>query len=343
MLSIDQVAEEKCRSYLVNHIGDRVVRVLGEETLWHPEFKTLDLSRQHLEGYGEKVDGTKVRLVDGAEERLVVIVDMIDGSDLVERNFGNWCSAMIFFKRSANRPEIWFSMVHNADGTIYGADAVGTFLIRPTSKKGEAFPSLNGPDIRKLYQSTPRDPKNPKKEPPIEETRQIAICFYGQKPSHFSTIPPGFQIWTKRSAASDRLRIYNLAGNPMMVRLANGENIHAVFEHKGQFAHDASPGAYIGLQAGAHLVDLAGKKIEVLDLARTLLTPSVSSVRYVLACTEELALELAAALRATTKAYYRCSDCEAGVVAERSSYPPNCSHCNKPMIENERRGISATT
>jgi hypothetical protein len=144
---------------------------------------------------------------------------------------------------------------------------------------GTAFEGENQP--RKLNQSA-ADKK------PREETAQIAICYYGQKFGHFLTLPSEFLAWARRSPSRGRLRFYNFGGNPMMARLANGENVHAVFEHVGQFPHDAAPGAFIGLQAGAHLVSLSGKRINANDLAQSLMTPSGAELQYVLASTKEI-------------------------------------------------------
>lgn len=326
VLAVDQTAENECTDFLVDHIGDKKVRVLGEETLW--KFPALDLSKHHLDGYGENV-----RLLHGPEERLVVIIDMIDGSDLVERNLGNWCSAMVFFK-PCSHPKILFSMVHNADGTIYGADEHSTFLIRRAIREDEHLEKLKGPEVRKLRR------EHDDKELP-EETRQIGIFFYAQNDKHFTTIPPGLPAWIKRSAAAKRIRTYNLAGNPIMARLANGENIHAVFEHLGQFPHDAVPGAYIGVKAGACLVDFKGNEISVNALAASLMKPSGARLQYVLACTEEVASELAGALRESTRVFYKCDvGCTAGIVASRDSHPPPvCDVCGRQMLEHERRGV----
>ncbi|TDA25606.1 MAG: hypothetical protein DSO00_08510, partial [Archaeoglobi archaeon] len=51
-------------------------------------------------------------------------------------------------------------------------------------------------------------------------------------------------------------RIYNLAGNPVMVKLVDhrikdARGIDAVIEIKGQKPHDMAPGAYIALKGGA--------------------------------------------------------------------------------------------
>jgi fructose-1,6-bisphosphatase/inositol monophosphatase family enzyme len=296
MLQVDKIAENLCRHRLSKQLKKDCV-VLGEETLWKLP-SSLDLTKQHVTFEGRTHDP---KATSGAEDRTVIIIDMIDGSDLVERGFGNWCSAMIAF-RPGPPPKILFAMIHNDDDKIYGADEVGTFIIPRHARFSTEIKKLSGPELRRLRTAKERVKKGHKhtkddKEPP-EETKQIAICFYAQKFGHFSTIPGGFQRWMRTSPASERLRIYNIAGNPMMARLANGENIHAVFEHLGQYPHDAAPGAYIGLQAAAYLVDLNGKSIAINDLATKLLRPSERhGLKYVLASTKELAVTIARAIR----------------------------------------------
>jgi len=330
MLLADKIAEKVCAKFLIDRFPDGIC-VLGEESLWQLP-QDLDLTKSHVERHGGEPT-----VVEGPETKITAIVDMVDGSDLVERNLGNWCSAMVFFQPGRN-PKILFSLVQNADGTIYGADEKGTFLLKSESAKGSPLQELGGPETRKLRAQTIG------KSVP-QETAQIAICFYAQKYQHFATIPSGLPIWVKNSGAKQRLRIYNLAGNPMMVRLANGEHIHGVFEHVGQFPHDAVPGAYIGIRAGAELLDMAGNKITADDLAKALLKPSGSKIRYVLASSSELAVQLAGALR-TNGTYYKCpgkpgQKCDAEKVLPSNSTPPHCDVCLIPMIEHDRRGSAA--
>lgn len=326
MLQVDKEAENICARLLVKRFGEDNVRVLGEEALW--KFKDLDLSTQHVEGYGDRV-----RVVAGGETRLTAIVDMIDGSDLIERDFGNWCSALVFFLPS-DHPQILFSLVHHADGSIYGADEMGAFLIPVGAQKDAPLIPLKGPEVRELDGAYKRTT--------LDSAVQIAICYYGQKHSHFATLPAELLEWAQNNAARDRLRFYNLGGNPMMCRLANGENVHAVFEHVGQFPHDAVPGAYIAMKAGAILAELSGQIFDADALASYLMMPSGARIRYALAGTEELAIELAMLL-GSGKMFFVCRNhCgEAGKVSLRNSDPPHCDTCNLPMIPYDRRGRAA--
>jgi hypothetical protein len=334
MLLADIVAEETCANILVNLFNDDNIRVLGEETLW--KFKGLDLTKERLEGYG-----SKAKRVPIPETRLTAIIDMVDGSDLAERGLGNWCSALIVF-RPEPYPRILFSMVQNSDGKIYGADEHGTFGIFPlaprlTGEKQYGFKAtLDGPEPRRLIRSVV-DRDLP------EETDQLTICFYGQKFGHFTTIPSRLCAWIKSHPARERFRIYNLAGNPMMVRLANGERIHAVFEHIGQYPHDAAPGAYIGMRSGGSLVDFAGHDISEETLASRLLQPSGAQFKYVLASSRELAKELTKVLRDEARNFYVCAngDCKAEFVLEGGAELV-CQGCGHTLVVHDRRGKAAT-
>jgi fructose-1,6-bisphosphatase/inositol monophosphatase family enzyme len=279
VLAVDTEAEDLCDLFLRAPslgLSDHLL-VLGEETLW--DLPDLDLSKQHVEMEGSN---RKPRVVDGPETKVVAILDMIDGSDLLERGLGNWCSAIVFFDPTTHPPKILFSLVHDADDSvIYGADELEAFRIK-VGKRGKLD-------------------RRPLRSPKAVIFSDASICFYAQKTNPFNTIPEGFYKWLASNIAVepnvDRLRIYTLAGNPMMCKLGDGEDIHTVFEHRGQFPHDAVPGVYIARRAGASLLDLEGNEITEQRLANSLLTPSVGKLKYVLASTHELATEIGAALK----------------------------------------------
>jgi hypothetical protein len=313
-------------AYLVKHLGDDKIRVLEVETL--QQFPNLDLSKEHLDGYG-----TKAVLKDGPETRVTAIVDMIGSRDLVAHNLGNSCATIVFFRPGAT-PRILFSMIHNSEGNTYGADESGTFFLSPAGVKGGPLQRLKGPDLRPLSKSA--------NEKEFQDgADQIAICFDGQRSSQFTSLPYGFSAWLTNSPMRKRIRIYNLAGNSMMARLANAENVHAIFNHAGELPYDVTPGAYIGVKAGAHLLDFDGNKIKADDLAIGLLIPSRERIRYVLAGSEELALELAHSLRESRNAFFKCErGCDSGTVMARDSHPPTCAKCGKQMKEHDRRQVS---
>jgi fructose-1,6-bisphosphatase/inositol monophosphatase family enzyme len=62
----------------------------------------LHLEPDHLVFLGE--EQLSIRQEDlTKEEKLVVLVDMVDGTDLLERGLSNWCSAMVFFDPQGKR------------------------------------------------------------------------------------------------------------------------------------------------------------------------------------------------------------------------------------------------
>ena len=82
----------------------------------------------------------------------------------------------------------------------------------------------------------------------------------------------------------------------MMVRMTEKVDakaaVDAVFELKGQKPYDVVPGAFIAQCAGATIVDLANRKIDLHEALRYHTKP----MKYVLAATENLAKELVSAL-----------------------------------------------
>ncbi len=88
------------------------------------------------------------------------------------------------------------------------------------------------------------------------------------------------------------LRIYNLAGNPMMVRLAEGR-VHAVLGIHGQKVYDVIPGSYIARKAGAFWGDLKGNEITDEYLKQNYFSKkNHEKMKYILATSRELYLEL---------------------------------------------------
>ena len=324
MLYVDKLAENRCREYLVaalstNAAGRGNFLLLGEESLW--KLPTLDLTKESVD-----LSTDPITILPKAEKRLVAIVDMVDGTDLLERELENWCSAGVFFDPQV--PKILFAIVHDSRDRIYVADDSGAYLLEPTH-------SYTSDGLLKALYDRPRAKLH---GPAPVSSNDAAICFYAQKHGHLTTVPSGFLHWPKTKP--DRLRIYTLAGNPMMVRLANGERIHAVFEHIGQHPHDAVPGAYIALKAGAYLVNIdTGAELDEADLAAFLLRPSrkqIDGLRYVLASTPDLAHELAVALATKESTCFRCVVCNYGRPGTADDVFP-CPSCGVKMEAQELR------
>jgi fructose-1,6-bisphosphatase/inositol monophosphatase family enzyme len=232
-----------------------------------------------IEVHGEERLRDPALDLDGADG-IFALVDAVDGTDLVERDLSNWCSAAIFF--SPKNPA--------------GERILGSFVAVPS---GKVYYSTAADDAAFVV-----DADGPRRLAGPSSTRTLSeasVCFYGQKPDHLLSAMTLARAAEKRG---DGFRIYNLAGIPMMVKLADHgadrdyRGIDAVIELLGQKPHDAVPGLYIAIKAGAHALTLDGVHLTPTDLERLLFRPAAteSEQRYVLAATQELATEILGAL-----------------------------------------------
>lgn len=232
---VDAKAEFSFAKEINKHFGEDRVSIFGEESIAH---------RGNLAN----------------ESRICILVDMVDGTDLFERGFYNWCSAVVVFSPS-NRKIIASFVVqpglYPGITTIYYADQVQSKAIDVSglSKNKE----LIGSNERVLACS------QDEKDLPLSAAR---ICAYAQNPRSIRELLQFFHNRGGRAAidkllgSSQRMRFYNLAGNPMMARLPEGI-VHCVFDVHGQKAHDVVPGAFIALKAGAVIYSLdPDKKID---------------------------------------------------------------------------------
>jgi len=275
---VDLVAEQNTERALRDKLG------LGPDEL-------LFLGEEQLSIRQEAKDLTK-------ERKLVVLVDMVDGTDLLERGLSNWCSAMIFFDpRRARGEKILAAFVGiHEDGVYYATQAKKEALKhRCHIKEGQ-------------FRDVPLSGGLSK----VRKIAEASICFYGQQVGNLAWVAEHkpFLDHLQKLARDQRplkTRIYNLAGNPMMVKmiepdLANQADqrgplllgytqIDAVFDACGQAPHDVIAGAYIAWRAGAVLSSLDGT---LLDLEQSLLHPADPEHRlyYTVASTEALSKEL---------------------------------------------------
>lgn len=256
-LRVDVFAEDYTEGELRKRLSKYRPRVLGEESLLKED---LDLSR---------------------EDRLVVLLDMLDGTDLLERGLSNWCSAMVFYYPPEHR--ILASFVGIPNDAIYFAIEDRTTPVRKFLwhvRRGQPrVINVTGPSS-------------------ITSLQDASLSFYGQQPANFMSVAGDARFAAKmaelaaiKDEVQKRMRIYNLAGNPMMMKLIDGsKRIDAVFDLLGQLPHDMVPGTYIAQRAGAILCGLDGQSITEEDLARMLLRPAHSGSKkpYLLAATEGL-------------------------------------------------------
>jgi len=99
------------------------------------------------------------------------------------------------------------------------------------------------------------------------DLRDAVICFYGQRPGRLLSIFRNIRFrkfleenarqagTTKGNTVAPKLRLFNLGGNPMIMRLILGD-VDAVIELEGQENQDVIPAAVIALKAGAVLYRL---------------------------------------------------------------------------------------
>lgn len=269
----------------------------GKELLaidWKAEELTKKLIRKFLKAYEplhlygeESLADPDLSLAD--KQGVVVLMDMVDGTDLLERGLSNWCSAVVFYAPQEKRILASFVGIPN-DAVYYAtADTRGAFK-HPVAVKGKKGSStrLHGPS---------RTPS----------LAGASIAFYGQKIDNFLSVAehPKFCAALKKLASRGKrtkkdtwTRLYNLAGNPFMVRMVDGyaktagAKLDAIFDLRGQAPHDVVPGAYIATSAGAVLRSLDNG--DPVDLVNALARPAdpAHSIKYVLAGTESLATEL---------------------------------------------------
>jgi fructose-1,6-bisphosphatase/inositol monophosphatase family enzyme len=265
MIAADKDAERFFERYLDTHD--------------HGHFKDIEF-------YGEETLGNRPIDLTG-QEGTCVLVDALDGSDLYERNLGNWCSAATFFTPT-NSPgqRIRAAIVGLPDGSTYFAtddsDSVSVYR-RPKGREEK---------VRGMSR--------------VQDIENASICFYGQKVGNFvcsSKVPMWSRLLAREKTKtalrgksrkkSIRFRLYNLAGIPMIVKMIdkvaeNGAGIDAVVDFMGQKAHDIVPGAFFARKVGAEVTDLAGNRITINRLEELLLRPNTESLRYIIASSKKL-------------------------------------------------------
>jgi fructose-1,6-bisphosphatase/inositol monophosphatase family enzyme len=240
----------------------------------------------------ERLPGIRLRGEESSEESvggggLAALLDMLDGSDLLERDFGNWCSSLVIF-RTSRVPKIVAAAVGLPSKKVYytRASKKETVFVREPRESGAAIPTIKQVRLRP-------------KEVRLEDA---AIAFVGQKPgSLLSFVDLNAYIAKLREISKEmavrrdkqdipRMRLYNLGGVPMMIALIEGR-VNAVIEVKGQFCHDVVPGFVLALRAGAVLKGLDGKNITE-DRIASILSDPKQKFGYVLASSSRLAEEL---------------------------------------------------
>lgn len=281
---------------------------------WDAEVHFRETFKQHKQGMFRDTNIVGEESIKSStdfsnEHGLIALTDMVDGTDLLERNLSNWCSAVVFFSREESRTEIVGACVGLPSRRIYFAHAE-TDIVR----------------YLQFYPDTSRQPiYGPIKGPSnITQLENSSICFYGQKAKSLQKVArtklldyliakekQKNALKKKRDELADNRflsverekvnRIYTLSGIPMMMRLIDhrvkdAANIDVILQLTEQHPHDAVPGLYIAKKGGAFILNLkTGREMTEEELTRGLLRPGHpdESMKYIVAATEALCTELA--------------------------------------------------
>jgi hypothetical protein len=257
-IGLDWYVECRMACELRRRFGATRVKVLGEETLRDPN-----------------VDVTN-------EPGLVVLNDILDGSDLAERWLGNWCSASVVFYPRERRILAAYVAVPDMSAVYCVTEAMPVPVRYPIRKRGSQR-TITGPSK-------------------VRDLKAASIAYYGQKPGNYLSLMQNTKVASFLRSLSDQqeegkdfgFRLYTLGGIPQMVRVVDGHRqMDAVVDACGQNPHDAVAGLYLAQHGGATVIGLNGKPI---DLAASLLRPAdpEKKLRYILAATPELADSLVA-------------------------------------------------
>lgn len=265
MARVDSTAEDRFKLEIKQNTkgfdGSKVV-IYGEESLSN---KSIDL--------------TDMR-------RTCVLVDMIDGTDLLKKDFSNWCSAVVVYSPHLRRIESAYVYTNSEFGRfLYYADSDENAWKIKVEVDGSIGQESEFVDLKISACSV--------------ALREASVCVYAQKAKNFLKLlelggNPNFKEAIQAMASGgngQQFRFYNFAGNPMMARMAE-DKVHVVFDLAGQAPHDVVPGAFIALTAGAFMIDLDGNEISKDTLAATLAKPSSTRIKYIVASNKKLAHEL---------------------------------------------------
>lgn len=263
-------------------IGTRRKKAIAADL--YAELRTqIELRRRlrefNLSTYGEEsLRNPALELTN--ERGLTVLLDVIDGTDLFERNLSNWASAAVYYFAPLRKIIGAFVAIPELQACYYATDRMEG-AVKYNFHSGRTEPVSGVSRTTTISDST--------------------LMFYGQKLDHFLSVARNeraiatllsLQQNCRSNALPFDLRVQTLAGIPAMMRMIDGPHpIDAVMELQGQFAHDVIAGLYIAQKAGASLCDLNGEPIA---LSQAMVKPAApgTKLRYILAGTSALASEL---------------------------------------------------
>jgi fructose-1,6-bisphosphatase/inositol monophosphatase family enzyme len=199
----------------------------------------------------------------GTDGNFAVSIDAIDGTDLLSRGFYNWATALFFYIPDSHV----FASIIGVPSSRIGKNFMGVMKEMPSGTV--YYASNEGAYKLEFFHGEPKTTKlSIPRRNRATRLKDASLCFYGQKASNFLSLSekPKFieqlrKLEMKSKDQKMNFRLYNLAGNPMMVKLPDG-SVDAVLEIKGQKLYDVVPGAYIAYKAGAYWGDLQGNRID---------------------------------------------------------------------------------
>jgi hypothetical protein len=212
----------------------------------------------------------------------------MDGTNLAAMGVPLWCSALALY--DSKTQTVLGSVVGLPSGRICVSRAYSeTAWIAENATDG-VVPDGNVP----LHGAAP-----------LSDLFDARIAFYGQKPASFLTMATNekfvdflnqAEVRSAKKKEEIRIRVYNFAGNPLLVKLVDrkrgpasrvAEGVDFVVELRGQFPHDFVPGAFIALQRGAYMCAPDGSPITVDDLG-TFLTKPDKRQSYVIGASKRI-------------------------------------------------------
>ena len=225
-----------------------------------------------------------------------VLLDALDGSDLAERGLANWCSAVVFFEVARSTAKIRAAVVGMPPNHVYFATDDD-----PRVRVYRNLPDLEGQILANLD----LEPEEVTGLPPERALCDASLYFYGQKAARLLEVARRPLLANLGNEEFENLRIYNLGGIPMLVRMCDHQvkrarGVDAVFELSGQRPYDVVPGLFFALKLGATVLDLASpqpRPLEIADLEYALSRPRGAVLQYLAAAHERLANELFPILR----------------------------------------------
>jgi fructose-1,6-bisphosphatase/inositol monophosphatase family enzyme len=225
-----------------------------------------------------------------------VLVDALDGSDLAERGLANWCSAAAFFDVTGSSARIRAAVVGMPPNQVYFATDDD-----PRVRVYRNLPDLEGQILANLALK----PDEVTGLPPERALSDASLYFYGQKVARLLEVARRPLLTKVSDEEFENLRIYNLGGIPMLVRMCDHQvkrarGVDAVFELDGQRPYDVVPGLFFALKTGATVLDLSHpqpRRIGIPDLEEALLHSKGVQLQYLAAANERLANELFPILR----------------------------------------------